>query len=230
MITKSIIGSVIPGNLYKIKHDNIVKSDNTNDNEHITESNISNLKQTLLKGKWISETSDNYNHDRNILGNDGIFITDVPSILLNSQIATYENVKYYGAKLVKIGDNIKFDGEDELPITVMNIGEHYSTFYMMNEKLGGGIYLEYHNNPHFHCPLSPDASGNLILGKYENNDEYSLSAFKIPYGYGIYTPPFCIHNDCFLIGNYMVIYSKSVHYSTVIIRNNDNKMINFIIE
>jgi hypothetical protein len=94
----------------------------------------------------------------------------------------------------------------------------------MDVDLGGGVYLEYHNNPHFHMPLEEYCSGYLVLCKKEN-DKYYIDAFKIPYGYAIYTPGNIIHNDCFLVGKYLVVYSVSKEYSTVILKTKNNNLV-----
>ena len=86
------------------------------------------------------------------------------------------------------------------------------------------MYLEYHKNPHFHMPINESASGGIVLAK-QNGDSYHISCFRIPYGYASYIPPYTIHNDCFLIGDYYVIYSKSEPFSTCLLRNLENKII-----
>jgi len=68
-----------------------------------------------------------------------------------------------------------------------------------------------------------------VIGKY-NGDKIMLSAFKIPLGYGVKIPNNVIHNDCFLIGKYLVIYSKTENYSTVLLKDNYDKAIEVIIE
>ena len=100
----------------------------------------------------------------------------------------------------------------------MNIGETYVEHYLKVPKLGGATYIEYHDRPHFHLPLNRSASGHMVLGHFKGN-EYILSAFKIPFGYGIYTPPELLHADAYLIGRYMVVYSITEHFSTVLFKN-----------
>ena len=107
---------------------------------------------------------------------------------------------------------------------IMSIGENYANDFLLKEDYGGGCYLEYHDTPHFHKPITEDSSGYLILGKVIHN-KCHLNAFSIPYGYGIYTPPFVIHCDGFLIGKYMVVYTFTPNYSTVILKHN-NKITN----
>ena len=37
--------------------------------------------------------------------------------------------------------------------------------YILERELGGGVFLEYHDDkPHFHAPLSRRSGGYLLLG------------------------------------------------------------------
>lgn len=231
MITKDIIGCINPNAYYLIKKDNLIEINDPSKNKIVSENNENNigLEKTIISGEWIKESTINCNQKRNILGNDGIFVSNTDSIILKKQLATTSNLKYYGAKLLKINDNLSFETNDILPVATVDVGEDYIKDYIMDEQLGGGVYLEYHNNPHFHMPLNNDSRGCLILGKKED-DNYTLSAFQIPHGYGIYTPPWGIHNDCFLIGEYLVVYSVSEDYSTVIIKNKNQTLVEFCLK
>lgn len=229
MITEDIIGTIEPNSNYKIEKDNIIKIELTE-----SEQNMHILKQpdyiTLLEGEWILEAAENQNKERNILGNDGIFITNQKEIKLKKQIATENNLAFYGAKLYKIGDILGFENvTDTFPVTIVDVGKDYAKDYIMDPNLGGGVYLEYHNNPHFHMPLDDKCEGCLILGK-KVNEKYALSAFQIPYGYAVYTPGWIIHNDCFLIGRYLVVYAISNEYSTVILKDNNDNLVKVDIE
>jgi hypothetical protein len=73
-------------------------------------------------------------------------------------------------------------------------------------------------------PLSTDTEGYYILGKILNN-KLLLSAFIIPYRKAIYTPKNVIHSDANLIGNWMVVYTKSKEYSSVLIKNKKNEIV-----
>lgn len=122
---------------------------------------------------------------------------------------------------MKIGDTIMFNSDAPLPVTIMNIGKNYAQDYLMNSEYGGGFYLEVHDRPHFHMPLNENAKGYLVLGKMISEDLYELSAFRIPFGYAIYTPGGIIHDDGFLVGDYMVIFSVTKEYKTAIVKGPD---------
>jgi len=218
MTTTNIINEIKPNIYYKITKNNLLK---TSENRfYIQKNNFrkEKLKYCSIKNNW----NNNYNiktSESNILGNSSI-------LLLNSELkipkTDISNLYFYNAKLYKIGDIINFNTNNDLPVCYMKIGKYYINEYIM--KKSGGVYIEYHDRPHFHMPLNNKCDGYLILGKKED-DKILLSAFSIPYGYAIYIPDNVIHNDCFLIGNYMVIYSKTDNYSTVLLQNKNGKPI-----
>jgi len=109
------------------------------------------------------------------------------------------------------------------PLFNMEVGKHYPEKYLkkVGKGYGGGCYLEYHDLPHFHMPRDASAGGNLILGKFVDKTDHSkgveVTAFQIPFGCGIYTPPAAIHCDAFLNGRLKVMYSNANHAETCIL-------------
>jgi len=99
----------------------------------------------------------------------------------------------------------------------MNIGKSYEDDYLKIENLGGGSYIEYHDRHHFHLPLDSKAEGHMIIGCIKDR-KYTLSANKIPFGYGIYTPPNLLHPDAYLTGRYIIVYSVAKHFLTVLLK------------
>lgn len=180
-------------------------------------------KHVAVTAQWLPAIS-NYSRDTNILGGNGIFKVESDLLVIPEATTNAESLGFYGAELLKTGQTKIFQSSTNLPLTIMNIGRNYVKGYLLQEKLGGGIYLEYHDKPHFHMPVDQHAGGHLILGKKFKN-HYKLSAFKIPYGYAIYTAPNVIHNDAFLFGRYYVVYSLTKEYSTVIIKNTANHLV-----
>ena len=83
---------------------------------------------------------------------------------------------------------------------------------MLQQEYGNGCYIEQHDNEHYHQPLNKQSSGYYILAKKISNNLYEFGAFKIPYGYGIYTLPYTYHTDSFLIGKYIVAYGLTNNY------------------
>jgi len=215
MKTLNVIEEIHPDTVYNIYQCNIKKNTDivTIKNQHV----ITPLHTKILN-KWNTDTIYDTNNN-NILGMSGEFqVGDNIKIPIADTISEY--LSFYNCSLVKNNDNIKFDTPKTIPLFEMCIGKKYVANYLLT-KNGGGCYLEYHDTPHFHMPINENCDGYLILGKIIDNYCY-LSAFKIPYLCGIYTPPFTIHCDAFLVGNYLVAYAKTDNFSTVILKNNDD--------
>lgn len=177
-------------------------------------------KYAIIKGDWIKAKKGDYTSN-NILGQDGEFLTTLNSLSIPVTKTTKANLKWYGCKLISPTEEFKFDTNTQLPVADMSIGKEYISNYLLREDVG--FYLEYHDQPHLHMPKNKYSSGHLILGRYILNDTIALSAFEIPFGYAIYTPPFIIHDDGMLVGDYYVVYSITENYSTVIVKNKDTK-------
>jgi len=226
MKTNRIIRSIKPNINYKILLNDLVEIEEFESHIYFNPFNKLNMiepKYVEIEGEWILNTNENnLLSDANILGNFGKLITD-SNINIPINIACYSNVKFYNAKLFNLCDLIKFECEEDLPLTEMIIGNEYVKNYIEDENLGGGQYLEYHNNPHFHLPISSSNSGYYILGKKEDN-KIKLSAFIIPFYKAIYTPENIIHSDANLVGNWLVVYSKTNKYSSVLLRDKENKL------
>ena len=227
MTTTDILYETIPYFNYKVVKNGLELTNIPNNNINI---NIHIPKYLEFTGKWLSDIEfKNKLKDANILGGFGKFEINLDEMNIPIQDATIENLMYYNVKLLKMNDIISFETNDHLPLCIVNIGSSYINDYILQENYGCGVYLEYHKNPHFHMPLNENSGGGIILAKQIEQDKYQISCFRIPYGYATYIPPYTIHNDCFLIGEYYVIYSKSEPFSTCLLRNKNDKIINIII-
>ena len=71
------------------------------------------------------------------MGGFGILRINNDILEIPENIATYANLDYYGAKLIKVGDFVNFETEAELPVTIMNIGKSYVNDYLKIENLRG---------------------------------------------------------------------------------------------
>ncbi|QKF94664.1 hypothetical protein QKU48_gp1206 [Fadolivirus algeromassiliense] len=214
MKTEKFIGYIIPNKLYEIQNNNIIE---TNKNKTILQREITIPQHIRIPNKWY-DNKNNIGEHNNILGNNGEFKLN-SDLIIPVADTTINNLAFYDCVLLKHNDIIEFESLQSLPIFNMKIGSKYVDDFLLT-NIGGGCYLEYHDTPHFHMPLNEKSEGYLILGKIINNDCY-LSAFKIPYNYAIYTSPFTIHCDGYLVGEYLVVYTITENYSTVLLKNND---------
>jgi hypothetical protein len=228
MKTIKVINAIKPKTNYILSKDSITE---TKEKPYkIKPTEIRNLKTVKIEGIWDTNTNDKRGKKSNILGLNGSLYTKILSLSIPVSDTTHNNLKYYGAKMIKIGDVFNINTDRELPLTIMKIGDEYVNNYIYQD--GDGVYLEYHDTPHFHMPLNELSGGYLILGKKiksrqdYNTSQIELSAFKIPYGYAIITDPYVIHNDLFLVGDYMVVYTKTDKYSTVTMKNKNNELLN----
>jgi hypothetical protein len=226
MKTVKVIKTIQPNIYYKILLNNLMEIQELKSYDFLKSYNTKILDKIIepkyieIEDNWILESHTKLN-DANILGSFGKLITE-SIIKIPINIANYYNVQFYNAKLYNSYDIMKFDSEEDLPLTEMVIGDEYVKNYIYDINLGGGQYLEYHNNPHFHSPISSNG-GYYILGKRENN-KIKLSAFTIPYCKAIYTPDYVIHSDANLIGKWLVVYSKTNKYSTVLLRDKKDNL------
>ena len=181
-----------------------------------------------LSGAWlhdevIAET------EANILGGMGSLIINHTKIEIPVVAASNDNLSYYNACLVAIGETVQFESNEDLPITLVHVGKNYVAQYLTQIQHGGGEYIEYHDQPHFWMPCTTDCSGHILLGKKEN-DHFHFTGFSIPFGYAVYMSPYTLHSDAYLIGDFIVVYTIATQFSTVLIKdqNQKTKLIEFI--
>jgi len=176
---------------------------------NIVQEKISNLKFVEFKGDILKS---NQNTDKtNILGRIDFLLTDKEiKIPINEGLKEY--FMYYNCFLLEKDDKIIFDSKD-MPLFEMKIGDNYFENYILNKEYANGMYIEYHNTPHYYIS-NENSGGFIILGK-KINTKYKISAIKIPLNKALYIPPYVLHNDCCLIGEYKVMYNMAEDFSTV---------------
>ena len=229
MVTENIVGEVRPGLLYQIGEFGLKPDHKPN---ALLEKNIEAQTPPLVRipTRW-SKKQCQATQEANILGrNDSIFVKETRYEIPVAP-TTPEYLAYYGVKLLNFGESIQFESDGPMPITKMKVGKDYPHHYLQEKNRGGGFYIEGHDRPHFHMPVNKQAGGYLILGKQISVGELALSAFSIPYGQAIYTPPWVLHDDAFLHGDLFVVYSKTEKYSTGIFRTASNdETVRFTVE
>lgn len=229
MRTENIIGHAEHGKLYQLGWQGLTEIED--DGQEIQLPEAEEPPHAVLTGQWQQEV-DLTTEDANILGGMGTYYlrNDDTGIQIPVAKCSPENLAYYDSQLVKVGETTRFDSTGNLPITITAVGKTYAQNYLMDPVKGGGTYLEVHDRPHFHMPVEEDAAGYLILGKQDKDGADRVSAFQIPYGYAVHMAPWAIHSDAYLTGRYLVIYSATPEFSTVIIRqqNGDLGNIEFV--
>ncbi len=219
MKTEGVIGHAEPGVTYRLGPDGLTRAQDAAGPAPLRHVAVPAPPHVQVQGQWqIDEDTDA--GDANILGGFGRLMLTGERLLIPEAPATSEALAYYGARLIAIGDTMAFETDANLPVTVVRVGATYVEQYLKVAALGGGAFIEYHDRPHLHMPLEPTAGGYLLFGRADG-DDYQFSAFRIPFGQAIYTPPYALHADPYLVGRYLVVYSVTKRYSTVVFRAPD---------
>jgi len=185
-----------------------------------------------VKAKWLNTTEALKKDVKVIAGSSGNVFGSSGALLVPDHfkippmMATPENVKYYGLKLIESGEVLTVHSEQ---VDIMMLEYDYTKIYkddfLLKEHGGGGIFVEHHNFPHIHIPMEEECGGYIVIGKEIKPDEFHFTAFQIPYGYALYTPANTIHGDGTLVGKYGLALADSTMISadTVLIYNENTK-------
>ncbi len=124
--------------------------------------------------------------------------------------ATRENVRHYGLQLVENGEVFGVtSAQYQIAMMRYDYTKDYKQGFLMQKYGGGGIFVETHNFPHVHIPLSEECGGYIVIGKRLADGRYHFTAFRIPYGHALYTPSYTIHGDGTLVGEYGITVADS---------------------
>lgn len=141
-------------------------------------------------------------------------------------MATPQNVQYYGLELIENGENLTVHSpQADIIMMEYDYTSIYKKDFLLQKYGGGGIFVEYHNFPHIHIPLEESCGGYIVIGKQISENTFDFTAFQIPYGYALYTPPNTIHGDGTLVGKYglTVADPSMVGANTVLMYNKNTK-------
>ena len=223
MVTYEIVGHVAPGQIYAIGDRAIVGAPDGVESRPAVAAEATSPPYLRLSGNWDNSVSVE-TEQANILGDVGILTLQTDEIVIPEAPCTVEMLGFYGGQLLNSGDVFEIDANANLPVTRMEIGAGYADGYLHVASKGGGAYLEHHDRPHLHMPLDEAAGGYLILGRRDGAD-YLVSAFRIPFGSAVYTPPEVLHADPYLIGNYLVVYSVTENFANAVLRAPDGGVV-----
>ncbi|WP_281989580.1 hypothetical protein [Aquimarina aggregata] len=155
---------------------------------------------------------------------DGMGVILVPDdFKIPIMVATEENVKFYGLKLIPDGKSFCVSSLiTETVLMEYDYKPNYVKDFLTKEHGGGGYYVEIHDFPHIHIPLNSSSKGSIIIGKRISESQYCFTAFKIPFKYALYSPPGTIHGDGTLVGKYGIsVASSKTSANTVLFFNKD---------
>ena len=137
--------------------------------------------------------------------------------------ASKENVRYYGLTLVENQHVFELQSDEfDLILAKYRYAKNYRQDFLTKFEGGGGYFVETHNFPHVHAPLSPDCGGCIIIGKRLSADEFNFSAFSIPYGYALHTPANTIHGDGTIVGEYAISVATATAEADTVLFYNEN--------
>ena len=139
--------------------------------------------------------------------------------------ATKENVTYYGLTLIENGQAFELlSDEFAMVLTKYRYAKNYRNDFLTEVAGGGGYFVETHNFPHIHTPLSADCGGYMNIGKRLSANEFNFTAFSIPYGYALHTPANTIHGDGTIVGEHAITVAiTSAEADTVLFYNEHTK-------
>lgn len=220
MITRDIIDGIKPKQTYQFIDHPVPKLIATTVKEPVPNyvADIRLPKHAVFRGDWY-DTATSIGTDANILGGVGTLMIQGEEIISVPVVpANHADLAFYHARLLTAGSVITFETQEILPLTEVSVGQHYVEHYLAHTDLGGGEYIEYHDQPHFWAPQNAQAGGHILLGRQEGAYFY-FTAFYIPLGSAVYVSPYTLHSDAYLIGDYLVVYALSEHFSTVLLRD-----------
>ena len=166
-----------------------------------------------IKGDWKQDQLPTI--DPKITHQNVYLLTKETKIVVPEARSTPENLAYYRCQLIAKNETFAMCTPTTLVIKKVNSGKNYVNEYLHYDEYGGGCYLKCHAVPHFFSLIEkakgdrpvdykPDG-GCLILCRRVGKKKYHLSAFRVPIDHGIYIPPFTLHSDDFIMGNYLTI-------------------------
>lgn len=134
---------------------------------------------------------------------------DIPVVNLeniNLRELTFLQNKY-GFKYFSINKDVSINLGNPYPIcsTIVTIGEKYVSEYLFGNDYG--IYIEQHEMPHVHRPMTKTSKGYMLYGKKNDNQTFDFIFIDVGNNGWIYTHPYSWHADCYLTGQWEVMYS-----------------------
>ena len=222
MRTEAVPGHVAPAMAYRVTSEGLVPAAAKSE-EAVAIDPGTPPPHVRVRGHW-NRTETVAAGDANIFGGLGTLTLPAPALTIPEAPPTASALGFYGARLLRVGDAVRFETDRNLAITHTNFGPAYAANFLQVADKGGGAFVEHHDFPHLHMPLEPSAHGHFLLGR-QDGDDYLLSAFPIPPNTALYTPPGALHADPFLVGRYLFVYGVTEAHSTVVFRTGEDGLV-----
>lgn len=223
MLTVEVRGHVAPGKIYEFTPGALSQKPSGTPTVHLPATSAV-PQHVEFVGQW-SNAHSSARIEANVLGEFGTLTIDQSVLAVPLETAHSDMLAYYNALLIRDHESFLVESPKDLPITVVSFGANYAQGYLSLPEHGGGYYLETHDLPHFWSHLQKEARGALLLGKEVRPGVYHLTAFRIPFGTGVYVPGGVIHCDGLLVGDVMPIYSVTPNFSTVHLKTPQSQVV-----
>ncbi|CAN0572810.1 unnamed protein product, partial [Laminaria digitata] len=163
MVTHGIVGYIAPGVVYRIGAGGLdsISGERATGEPTALRTVPKTPPCIRLSGEW-DNTVAVETDQANIFGDIGTLTLDRDQIVIPEAPATAEALAYYGASLLRQGDDVCFETGVNMPVIRMEIGEGYAAGYLQIASKGGGAYLEHHDQPHLHMALDGHAARDLL--------------------------------------------------------------------
>lgn len=185
-------------------------------------SDDSSFEVATLKGKWFDAktklaSSENSSHLGTLEADKDTNELVIPVHKANETNESF--LAYFGAKLIKLDEDFLYDDTSvDLICAEYNFSDNDTKDNILQKK-EEGVCVKTHASRQFFTPLKPSCEGGIILGKKEDNGNFSFTAIKIPYGYTLTIEPHVIHDESFFKGPYAVASNETVRTGSVLIRS-----------
>lgn len=163
-------------------------------------------------------------------GNANIF-RDLGAILVPKDFripvvtATRDNVGHYGLALIGDDEVVELRSpEYAMILAKYHYAANYRRDFLLEACGGGGYFVETHNFPHLHVPLTPDCGGFLIVGKRLRSNRFQFTGYRIPWGYALHTPANTIHGDGAIVGMHAISVASSTVAADTVLFYNENTL------
>ncbi|KTD14529.1 hypothetical protein Lgra_0560 [Legionella gratiana] len=191
---------------------------------------ITRPQELTIKATWKDKNQEHgvSGRDASVFGGLGVLtippdvpVMDIPK--MNALAVPSAYLAKYGAELIPLEKSFTLDAVEDESLKNLYLVEYqwdadYIQDYVMNQRGGGGLFVETHPFPHVFTPLSPECGGALILGVKRDDGSFDFAAFEIPFGYTMKIGSNVIHGDSFFVGPYAIALTETELADSVLLK------------